>query len=232
MSSILDALKRMEEEEKSAGNVSFSGVGPGKKMRLGRLIPFLVVFAAGVGLAAAGFYLAYGPESPVVAESAAPATTSVFRVVAPTPSSNIKPSGTQPVPRPTQQVAASPAASHESAPNHDSAPASHTELAITQGLASPPAQSPQAQPQPADSSQGAPEASPDELRNLPAADALAYRLQGIRWSQTPSRRIAVINSQIMREGATVDGARVLSITKEGVVLEVAGMRMFLAFVGR
>ncbi|VVS94505.1 general secretion pathway protein GspB [Desulfoluna spongiiphila] len=224
MSSVLDALKRMEEEEKNAGKVLFAGTLPGRKTGLGRLLPFVVVFAAGVGLAAAGFWFAYGPKSPVVSEDVVPASTSVFRVVAPTP----KPSGPNPLLRPAQHVAVSPAADQTPSP----ALGSPAESDTGQGAMPVPEPAPRVAPQAVASSQDTSELSIDELRGLPAADAGAYRLQGVRWSQTPSRRIAVINSQIMREGATVDGARVQSITKEGVVLDIAGVRMFLAFVGR
>lgn len=54
-------------------------------------------------------------------------------------------------------------------------------------------------------------------------------LQGISWSQEPLKRIAVINSTIVREGKVVDGGRVARIDKEYVVIEKDGEELMLTF---
>ncbi|VFQ46312.1 hypothetical protein [Desulfoluna butyratoxydans] len=227
MSSVLEALKRMEEEEKHAGNVGFAGVAPRQKTGFARLLPFVAVFVAGVGLAGAGFYLAYGRGPTVVADEAPLGVTSVFRVVAPSSPVTQDSSSAETQSRPISQVASSPGATAPlSEPDSPVGPAVEPEP-VSESI-----QASQGQGQPVAALPDVPELSKDELRRLPAADSGTYRLQGVRWSQTPSRRIAVINSQIIREGASVDGARVLSISKEGVVLDIAGVEMFLAFVGR
>lgn len=227
MSSVLEALKRMEEEEKHAESVGFARVEPRQKTGFARLLPFVVVFAAGVGLAGAGFYLAYGRGQAVVADEAPLGVTSVFRVVAPSSPATQDSSSAGPQSRSASLVASSPVAT---APL--SAPDSPAGSVVEPEPVSESIQPSQGQGQAVAALPDAPALSPDELRQLPAADSGTYRLQGVRWSQTPSRRIAVINSQIIREGASVDGAKVLSISKEGVVLDIAGVEMFLAFVGR
>lgn len=60
-------------------------------------------------------------------------------------------------------------------------------------------------------------------------DAGWLTLQGISWSGTPSRRMAVINSTIVREGKTVEGGKVVRIDKKYVVIEKDGEELMLAF---
>ncbi len=57
----------------------------------------------------------------------------------------------------------------------------------------------------------------------PAPDATTpptLKVQGILWGVTPPR--AIINDQILTEGDMLEGARVVTITKEGVTVEFAG----------
>jgi len=54
-------------------------------------------------------------------------------------------------------------------------------------------------------------------------------LQGISWSSLPSKRMAVINSIIAREGKMVEGCRVVRIDKKYVVIEKNGEELMLTF---
>ena len=54
-------------------------------------------------------------------------------------------------------------------------------------------------------------------------------LQGISWSSEPSKRMAVINSIIAREGKMVEGCRVVRIDKKYVVIEKNGEELMLTF---
>jgi len=54
-------------------------------------------------------------------------------------------------------------------------------------------------------------------------------LQGISWSSLPSKRMAVINSIIAREGKTVEGGRIVRIDKKYVVIEKNGEELMLTF---
>ena len=44
------------------------------------------------------------------------------------------------------------------------------------------------------------------------------KLQAIAWSDDATRRMAVINNQIVREGATVDGFSIINIRKDDVIV--------------
>ncbi|WP_300672359.1 general secretion pathway protein GspB [Desulfoluna sp.] len=252
MSSVLEALKRMEEDQRRGGVTSFSEVADPKPRGKRRFLSLFSVFVAGVGVAVAGVYLVQGlvpspsaavvvPASVAVKAVAAPVDhrsdhraaftkapekisekTSVFRVVAPG-----VPPETGPVHTPTaEKISPDVGASAPMSPQPPLQKIIQTdppkETVATAGV--PPLSEPDSMPGGA-----APDPSSEEVRNLPAADASTYHLQGVRWSATPSRRIAVINSQIMREGAGVDGAKVVMITADGVVLDVAGVRQFLPF---
>ena len=54
-------------------------------------------------------------------------------------------------------------------------------------------------------------------------------LHGISWSAEPSKRMAVINATIAREGRVVDGARVVRIDKKHVIIEKDGEQLLLTF---
>lgn len=207
MSSVLDALKKMEEE-----TVTLPSPLPGQGRR--RLPLLAVVFVAGVGVALAGITLATYfkggalPKAGMVSQTES--SPAVFRVVA-APLSTKKPvippvSASAPL-----SPASSPAAGEPTLLTAVTKKAPPRESAVEVVIASPVA--PAAPSTPA----------------LPFADTSVFHMDGGRWSQTPSRRIAVINGQIVREGAGVDGAVVQAITPEGVVLEVKGARQFLAF---
>lgn len=55
------------------------------------------------------------------------------------------------------------------------------------------------------------------------------KLHAISWSSNPLNRIAVINSQIVKEGRRVEGGLVKRIDKDYVVIEKDGEDLMLPF---
>lgn len=172
MNSVLEALKRMEEDETRGEVVSFSDKGLVNAGSAGRWLLLLVVFAAGVGGAAAGFYLAYRPERPVVPEEEMPKTVSVFRVVAPPASPVAKPAGTKALEKIVPPVVATPTAIKKSATQK----VRRTGPSATN--ATEPRVSSSAEPEVAQSLEAS-ENPPEEARKLPPADASTYDFQGV-----------------------------------------------------
>lgn len=54
-------------------------------------------------------------------------------------------------------------------------------------------------------------------------------LQAISWSETPERRIAVINAQLVKEGRRISGALIRRIDRDYVVIEKDGEQLMLPF---
>jgi hypothetical protein len=245
MSSILEALKRMEGEESPESVVRFPEDGRPEK-KGGRVFSLLAVFVAGLGVAAAGFYLVPRPVPPLLLAQQAPEDTSVFLVEAPQVPSVVRPEGTKPLAKPTPPVVTAP----KTIPGPPPEKVIRLEFPAERNddVASPPKSMPSTYVAPevpkvpkVPEVPEVPEVAPpvdtsekpvEEAQKLPAADASTYQLQGVRWSETPSRRIAVINSQILREGGVLDGARILAIDPDGVRLWADGEATFLGFSGR
>lgn len=60
-------------------------------------------------------------------------------------------------------------------------------------------------------------------------DDSKLKLQALAWSDNVSKRIAVINGRIVREGESVDGYRVVEIRKDVVVVNEGGKSWLLVF---
>jgi Type II secretion system protein B len=60
-----------------------------------------------------------------------------------------------------------------------------------------------------------------------ASDTL--QVQAISWSDRPTKRVAVIDGRLLREGQSVSGYRVIQIRPENVIVEKAGKFWKLAF---
>lgn len=54
-----------------------------------------------------------------------------------------------------------------------------------------------------------------------------FTLQAI--SEREGRPVAIVNDRLLREGDSIDGARIVRIAKDEVELELAGRRVFLRF---
>ena len=80
-----------------------------------------------------------------------------------------------------------------------------------------------------DSPARAPRSAPSP-RATPAASPVpppAFVLQAI--SERDGRPVAIVNDRLVREGDSIDGARIARIAKDEVELEVAGRRVLLRF---
>lgn len=83
-----------------------------------------------------------------------------------------------------------------------------------------PARSPASPPERPDKSrQDAPRAADDALSRL---DESKLKVMAIAWSGDPSRRLAVVNGHIVKEGETVDGFSVTQIRKDDIIVNDGG----------
>ena len=58
----------------------------------------------------------------------------------------------------------------------------------------------------------------------------SLKIQAISWSETPANRIAVVNSQIVRQGESIDGYRIEQINSDDLILSKGGINWVLKFV--
>ena len=74
-----------------------------------------------------------------------------------------------------------------------------------------------------------PLAIPSESGDTPILEDIGLQIQAISWNETPSRRIAVINSRLCREGERINGFRILKINPDDIVVskgETTGALLF------
>lgn len=207
MSSILKALKRVEESTPPEADAAAPARTPGlaefrssRRRKLRRRVLLLACAAAAVAAAASGyFFFLRGPtEPPLGATAAAGPSPGAIRAPLPLPPA-----------APTSSPAASP-------------PAAGSE----QGAVTPPPlpARPRAQvlpPRPARPAPTAPRpAAParSEAERLSKLDSSKLKLMAIAWYAEPSRRIAVINGSIVKEGESVEGYRISEIRKDDVIV--------------
>jgi hypothetical protein len=68
---------------------------------------------------------------------------------------------------------------------------------------------------------------------VPGPDTdLELDLQAIAWTHEAAARIAVVNGQVLHEGDTVSGARVVRIDPQAVVFGQAGRTWEIPFASR
>ena len=77
-----------------------------------------------------------------------------------------------------------------------------------------------------------PEPDPILSASQKLPEQAGLNLQAISWSETPERRIAVINGRILKEGEQIEGYSILQIRTDDVVFMQAGQRWMLGFTGR
>jgi hypothetical protein len=225
LSSILKALKKLEDEYPNGEDqISWpQRTGTTRIIRRweihsGRFTRILWGFIGLIILAAAGWFVFY-MQRPIAAD-AVPAETIPEPVAVRTSSAGEFLSPAQPPadPEPSHSPAARPA---ERTPEPKRIPAAgpwspSTVKPVTpaQGL---PDEPPGAASPPVDTGRSA----------LPKPAGL--RLQAISWSRQPSERIAVIDNEIVREGAALKGYSVIRIESDKVVLRKDGEEWALAF---
>ena len=70
------------------------------------------------------------------------------------------------------------------------------------------------------------EERPESIDRL---EGVGFKIQAISWSETPGQSLAVINSQILREGDGIEGYQISRINPDDIVLERDGRAYLLEF---
>ena len=261
MSSILDALKKLEEEA-----VTGSGLEPGMRRKAGaghkvrffladRSV-FLLVAAVLVGLGAAGYW-GYDRFALVAKARLVETVKPVEKLAAVAPAPAAAPAATPSIPAPGPQAARMPDATPMPAPKAEPvlAPQPKPEAAIAPGqtqLTEMPAELPKPEAElrvPKQQMEAQPETevvTEEPLRNpepeirsiaqatppepeFPVLDSSALTLQAISWATDATKRIAVINGSICREGARVDGFIIRRINPEDILVNDGKTTWMLPF---
>ncbi|MCG6909956.1 MAG: general secretion pathway protein GspB [Deltaproteobacteria bacterium] len=83
----------------------------------------------------------------------------------------------------------------------------------------------------ADFQDAAPEKKPSQEEPVPMdrLEGVAMKVQAISWSETPGKRLAVVNSQVLREGDDIEGYAVSRINPDDIVLQRGGKAYRLDF---
>ncbi len=219
MSSILKALKKLEDEfTRSGERISLpQKLGTKKTIRRweitsGRFTPFLWIFLGVIVFAVVGWIFIYlqqpaDREATTTAAPPEPVPVAAKKVAA--PDSAIKPN--RPVRVPPRQAATSE-------------PVRPAEKTTTKRKASRPLvkkskKYSSRKPVPPRRRQTAVNANaiPNPNAGIPIL-ASGLMLQAISWSKEPKDRIAVINDNVVREGSTIDGYSITRIDKDEVVV--------------
>jgi general secretion pathway protein B len=222
MSFILDALRKSEAERQRQDGPTLLEMRPSRPQRR---LPLWVIGLGAlllVNIAVLLWFLLRTPAAsvparaltpPSVATTSAPAASAPVARIAPAP-------GT--VEPPAAPVSAAPTASRLPAPL--TPPPTSTASSPSSARPVPPASTKPAKPQlaPADRTASLPDYS-HVSAGLPA-----LRLDLHSYSDQPSQRYALINMHKVREGDTLpEGARVLQILPDGVVLSYQGTEFVL-----
>jgi hypothetical protein len=218
LSSILKALKKLEEEHPSPGDdIPWPRkLGPARIIRRweihsGRIAMILWASLGSILLAATGWFILYArqpiaanvapraviPES--VPANTAPLPEFLRKPQQPVQASKAKPSPTPAVRKPVRQAALGTA-------KQRSLPTPQTNTAKT---------TPKHR------------AEQQKLKAVGVPEGLT--LQAISWSRQASERIAVINGQIIREGNAIEGFTIVRIEPDRVFVSKGGGTLALAF---
>lgn len=221
MSSILKALKKLEEESVArrsepkdiARNIL-------RERQRQPPIPWLPIIAGMAAVAAVAvlvtFALMGGFARPRDTSSKAAAETPASQPPTPRP----YPSQDEPKPALTPAIASPAADAGETIPHAATKPTT----------AHPPRQAtavPQPQPSPQTTTPTAPSSRPVEESSRPpeSPQPPTLRVTGIAWQKESASRFAVVNGQPVSEGATVSGARVETILPDRVVFAYGGQKV-------
>lgn len=238
MSSILKALKKLEDENPPKGRSVIWPSGPGPRRPVRRLdvssgwsaVLGWGLMAVVLLLAAGGLYIFL---SPAPAGDNRPTDTASRPVVKPIQE---QPSPEMAVMPPSQPP---PARLEDTPPN---APPVAKAVPLPQGappavqkvVPPPKASAPAAKRVPAEPSKSPPPRAPasEADRAVPADLPVLttdLKLQAVSWASAPGDRLAVINGSIMREGTTLGGYLIVRIDRDEVVVRKAGEEWKLVF---
>lgn len=241
MSSILKALKKLEDENPPKGRSVIwpSGSGPRRPVRrldvssgwpavLGwGLVAVVLLLAAG------GLYIFLSPMPEGDDRSTETAARPVVKPIQDPPPADVAvlpPSRPPPAPpdRTEDFPSSAPPAAKVAPPSKDAPPAAR------QAVPSPKASAPAAKRVPAEPRKSPPpRPSASEPDRAATADlpvlTTDLKLQAVSWASAPGDRLAVINGSIMREGATLEGYLIVRIDRDEVVVRKAGEEWKLVF---
>lgn len=221
MSSILNALKKLEHEEsRTGGKVAWPERIDSRRtirrweIHSGRFTVTLWAMLAVVILIAAGWGLNYWLGDPGDAERPPIAATARIADSLPAPAPPVAPPafGTAP-PAAARQPAASQVPVHRAASTVPAPPKAAPPVRTGTEVESVPV-------------------SPKPKSKSPELLTEGFQLQAISWSERTEDRIAVINGNIVREGAVLDGYRIARIQPEEVIVSKADRRWRLVFLAR
>ncbi|MFZ1201403.1 MAG: hypothetical protein WAO07_14645 [Desulfobacterales bacterium] len=238
MSSILKALKKLEDENPPQGRSVIWPSGSGPRVPIRRLdvsSGWLAVLgwgllAAVVLFAAGGLYLFLSPTPegderpaemvarPVVKPIQEP-TPADLAVLPPTPPPPARKEDTPPIAPPVEK--AGPTPKDAPAATQKTLPSPKASVPAAKRVSTEPRKPPPPRP---------PAAAPDRAApaDLPVLTT-DLKLQAVSWASAPGDRLAVINGSIMREGTTLDGYLIMRIDRDEVVVRKAGEEWKLVF---
>ena len=239
MSSILKALKKLEDENPPKGRsviwASGSGPrGPVRRLDVSSGWPAMLgwgLLAAVALLAAGGLYLFLSPAPEGdgrTAEMAARPVVKPIQEPLPADIAVLTPSEPMPPARPEDTSPSTP-------PEQQAVPAPEdTPPAARKAVPSPTAPAPAAKRVPAQPRKSPPPRPPASVPDRSATVDLPVlttdlKLQAVSWASAPGDRLAVINGSIMREGTTLEGYLIQRIDRDEVVVRKAGEEWKLVF---
>ncbi len=234
LSSILKALKRVEESgqaEETFNQPPFayeaSALRPSWRQKAwfsGRNRVYVLASVMVLAIAGAAFYRW------TIDGAAPPAAGSASEVRAPLPprppdpppqvaSAPARPAPARPAPPPAQPsetvkdpVQAPPPTSRVRPREGSAAPPAETRPSPTRNVATP-VERP-------DTGRPSPSRTPED--NLSRLDESKLKVMAIAWTAEPSRRLAVVNGHIVKEGESVEGFSVTQIRKDDIIVNDGG----------
>ena len=222
MSSIIDALKRMEDDQRRADPLSFHEPRMERRRIGGAPWMMSLVFVAGLAVAAGVFFLLQKTSEIQKEPSAVLAEEEAFSAEDQSPSQRF--------------FSSQKGAPEKEAGSLRVVAVSAKNIEVASAAPSLPADLKSPIEKERSSLKDEPKKVPVEKasasfldESFSAADSSRFALQGIRWSKNPSRCIAVINNKILRHGSSIDGARVVAILKNRVILETPSGKEALKF---
>lgn len=211
MSSILEALKKLEEEKSARragdGNIAGKVTRPGRRPRPRPwwFLPALMAAVAGIAMLATfalmgGFSPRRGASPPVATATVQPQPPAAAPAATPAPLAPAPPvppnSGTLPT-RQARTAVARPA----------------PQVALPGQTATAATAPQQATPPPAE--------KPAPPQTTAASTIPLIRVSGIAWQKESADRLAMVNGKAVGEGGTVEGARVVEILPDRVRFSIA-----------
>lgn len=250
MSTILDALKRAEQDNHEKGNRRLDSSRLNVRATLGlrmhrqqgwlsmTAIKWGIVLCLSVGLAAAAYFLFFGnnrfqsnpPSQKRVVKSPDQVPGGMGnQTIVPDPAGsgnhtgivNAPPLPSLNEPFPTLSAAKSAPVPETKAPENKGKPFQTKRI--------PPVSSKLLQPQKEPTATAGGMGDTPDIPEIISLEEGILKIQAISWAKNPEERIAVINNKILEEGDSVQGYRLLHIEKTEVILQHSGQDYKLSF---